>query len=259
MSNNKNIGITGRRVRRTKVEIEVSLFEAADYIVGQFGFSGLTVTGLCQQAKIEPPVFYNRYKDIDDFIDIYVRNYDYWLRDTVKVNLDFHSASPVENLTNLMNDLIDSLVSNIPMQKLIAWEINEINHITKRTAQGRDLTATQIIEYFINAFKYCNIRYDYSVSLIIGGLYYLIIHRNLGTFNFIDFKKKESIDGLKHTLRLIIEKIFDDYNPSVKGDNLGSKNDEMINVAKELIANNVDYEIIKNATKLNEALLKSLY
>lgn len=245
-----------KRLRRTKVEIEKLLFDAATKIIEKSGFSSLTVTGIIQQAKVDPPVFYNRYTDLEDFIEKYVRNYDYWLRDSIDISVKGSNA--IKNMESILYELIDSLVKNVPMQKLIAWEMNEINHITQRTAMARDLTSRYIIDHFMAELKDCSVRYDYSLALFVGGLYYLIIHRNLGTFNYIDFAKQESIDEMKRNLSLILYKVFSDYNTSTQ--TTSNKDKQQMNmVAKELIASNVDYEIIKKATKLNDSVLKSLY
>lgn len=247
---------TPKRFRRSKREIEKSLFDAATRIIEKSGFPGLTVTGIIQQAKVDPPVFYNRYTGIEDFIEKYVRNYDYWLRDALHVSLK--GDNPVKEMEKILNELIDSLVDNVPMQKLIAWEMNENNYITRRAAQARDLTSGQIIDYFMDALKGCSARFDYSLAILIGGLYYLIIHRDLGTFNYIDFSKEEAIVELKKNLSLILYKVFDDYNTSAENtpdkDNL-----QMMQVARELIKNNVDRDIIKKATGLSAAVLRSLY
>lgn len=245
-----------KRARRSKSEIENSLFEATGRIIERVGFPGLTVTELLAEAKIDPPVFYNRYEDIDDLIERYVKNYDYWLRETIEVTSI--EDDPVEAMSTILNELIDSLIGNIPMQKLIAWEMNESNRITRRTAQARDLTSSLVIYHFTDALKNCSVKYDHTLSLIIGGLYYLIIHRNLGTFNFIDFSRKESIDNLKENLSVILRKLFDDYVPS-SNSKPQAKDHSMEDVARELIKNNVDYKIIKKATKLSDTKLKALY
>jgi AcrR family transcriptional regulator len=120
--NGKGNNPAKKRYRRTKIGIEKLFFDAATKIIEKHG---LTVTGIAHVATIEPPVFYNRYKDIEDFIEKYVRNYDYWLRDTI--NFISRSNNPLENMEIILNGLIDSLAENIPMQKLIAWEMNENN------------------------------------------------------------------------------------------------------------------------------------
>lgn len=255
MSNIPQNKDTSRRVRRTKEEIEKTMFDAATKIIKKSGFPGLTVTGLVKYAKIEPPVFYNRYKDLEEFIDVYVRNYDYWLRDTI--NLDYTHQTPVENMVYMFDEFIDSLVDNIPMQKLIAWEMTEKNHITERTAQARDYTSKNIIEYFQNAFKDSVIPFDYSVAVLIGGVYYLIIHRDVGTFNFLDFSKPESIEDLKKWIREIIYKIFGD-SATNKVNAVDSAGEQISQIALELSRNKVDYDIIKKATNLSDATLQSI-
>ena len=37
-----------------------------------------------RQAEIEPVQFYNRYADLNKFIDEYVKKYEYWFSDIVK-------------------------------------------------------------------------------------------------------------------------------------------------------------------------------
>lgn len=249
-----------KRNRRTKLEIEESILNAATQIIKESGFSGLTVTGISQYAEIEPPVFYNRYNNLDDFINTYVRSFDYWLQDTA--NFDITKEEPVENFVQVINEFIDSLIDNILMQKLIAWELAECNQITKRTAQVRDVNSLLIVDYFNKFLSTPDIRFDYVSAILIGGLYYIIMHRNLSRFNFIDFQKEESINNLKKHLRLIIYKIFGtETTLSSSNDNTESGNykNQMVEVAKELIKNNVDYYIIQKATKLSNKVLKSLY
>ena len=64
-----------RRKRRSAKDIKESIINAA---------TNLTVTGIMRQAEIEPVQFYNRYDDLNKFIDEYVKKYDYWFSDIVK-------------------------------------------------------------------------------------------------------------------------------------------------------------------------------
>ena len=112
-----------QRYRRTRANLEQDIITAAEQLIGEKGFCRLKLTELCERAKIESPVFYNRYEDIDDFVEKFVRNYDYWLSDNV--TLDTKNLSPVENMNHIIQTLIDSLAANPVMQKLIAWELNE--------------------------------------------------------------------------------------------------------------------------------------
>ena len=73
-----------RRKRRSTKDIEESIINAATRFIETEGFSNLTVTSIMRQAEIEPVQFYNRYDDLNKFIDEYVKKYDYWFSDIVK-------------------------------------------------------------------------------------------------------------------------------------------------------------------------------
>lgn len=202
MDNNK------RRKRRTKKDLENDIHNAAIKVISEVGFSGLTATKILQEAQADPPVFYNRYHDISDFIDKFVRLYDYWFNDSISV--DLKKGNAVKNIEDIVVGLIDVLYSNDCMQKLIAWELNEDNFITRRTSQNRDNNSASLIEYFNEEFKNSSVNFNVVLGVIIGGIYYLIIHRKLATFNNIDYTKPESLEMLKDNTRLMLRKLFDD-------------------------------------------------
>ena len=242
-----------KRVRRTKKDIESRLFNGALAVIEEVGFSNLTIKALAKRAEIEPPVFYNRYHDMEDFVDKFVRKYDYWLGDTVKYSI---KNDPMDDMSNILTNLVDALIESPAMQQLLAWEQSEDNHITRRTAQNREFNSKQAIEYFSDALKDCDVNFKFATAIMIGGIYYLIIHRKRSTFNLIDYTKKENIVELKENIQKMLRKIFNDYED--KRPLAASSDAEVIEIAKKMITHKVDFEIIKDSTGLNEQVLKSL-
>jgi len=242
---------TPKRHRRKKADLEQDLFNAANKIIKKYGFTGLTMSRLMREAKAENAVFYNRYKDMNDFLDKFVRNYDYWLNDSIHLDDEAH---PLENAKNIMVGLIDSLLENTTMQKLIAWEMNEKNFITQRAAQNRDNNSRLLIEYFGKTFANSKVSFNVGTAVMLGGIYYLIIHRELGTFNDIDYSTPEGIARLKHDIPLMVEQLYKDHQ------NDGAENNSKeIEIARRLIKNNVEREIIKDSTGLTDEILDTLY
>lgn len=239
---------SNKRVRRTKANLEKGLFEAAINVIGKVGFQELTVTSLMKEAKAEAPVFYNRYTDMTDFIDKFVRNYDYWLNDSVQI--DAKNYTPIENMQDIMIDLVDQLADNVCMQKLLAWEMSDNNFITRRTAQNRDNNSESLISYFKTSLKNYDQHSTATIAILIGGIYYLVIHREVGTFNGIDFSTKEGMNTLKSALIDITEKLFQDtfLCPSK----------EAQRIAIELMKNGVSTDVIQRSTGLSENLIISL-
>ena len=66
-----------KRYRRTKADIAEDIRKAAVDQILKNGFSSSLVTEIIKKAKIEPPVFYNRYKDLDEFFSEFVKSCDY--------------------------------------------------------------------------------------------------------------------------------------------------------------------------------------
>lgn len=243
-----------KRVRRKKEALEDDLFNAANTIIAKVGFTGLTVTQLLKEAKADPPVFYNRYKDINDFIDKFVRTYDYWLNDSVSLNEK--DLTPTKNAQVILRKQIDSLLENTCMQKLLAWELNEDNIITRRTSQNRDNNSGHLIEYFEENFKKCEVNFNVGIAILTGGIYYLIIHRKMATFNKINFDSPEGINLLKDNLSIMIDKIYGDYNKS-QTSTIGIEQNT-IDIAKKLLNLDVDIKTIQQATELSEEVILSL-
>lgn len=236
-----------QRYRRTRANLEQDIITAAEQLIGEKGFSRLKLTELCERAKIESPVFYNRYEDIDDFVEKFVRNYDYWLSDNV--TLDTKNLSPVENMNHIIQTLIDSLAANPVMQKLIAWELNENTYVTRRTAQHRDNNSQELIHYFENQLKANDINFNVGCAILIGGVYYLIMHKDLATFNNIDFSTDEGMQMLKETVSKMIYKLFG----TTRG-RAASTTEKLTSqrIARNLLQSGVDRDTILKATGLSE-------
>lgn len=110
-----------RRKRRSAKDIKESIINAATHLIETEGFSNLTVTGIMRQAEIEPVQFYNRYDDLNRFIDEYVKKYDYWFSDIVKSQKQ--SSNDKELYINILIGLFQSLSGNKVMQELLKWEL----------------------------------------------------------------------------------------------------------------------------------------
>ena len=125
------------RYRRTKADITEDIRKAAVDQVMKRGFSSSLVTEIIKKAKIEPPVFYHRYKNIDEFYSEFVKGCDYWFSDIADKAMK-GSDNPKEQFLDLMEGLQEALKEKSVMHELLRWEIAEGNDTTKRTATLRE-------------------------------------------------------------------------------------------------------------------------
>ncbi len=248
-----------KRVRRTAEDIDKDILTAAGILIKEHGFAHVTTSAVLECAKVEPNVFYKRFKDLDDLFDKYVRQYDYWLNDSF--NFDKVRFKPIENCENLLLGLVDALNGNEIMQKLLAWEITELNYITERTSSNRERHSHPLIDYFQDTYSDPKLDIRVVSALLIAGIYYLCLHKRLSSFCEVDFNTPEGIELLKNNITEIVKRV---YQNSPNGIKKGSRpvtppdSNPVYSIAKSLWEQGVDREIILTSTGLTPEELERL-
>lgn len=187
-----------RRPRRSKADIEEAINKAAVAQIKKKGFSLALVTDIVKRAKIEPIVFYNRYKNLDEFYDEFVKNYDYWLSDLVRDSME--EIGSEEGYSNILEKLLTNLMQEEIMTELLRWEIAEGNHITERTSRLREFHAIELINSYSELYHRENFDIPAITAILVAGIYYLVLHKDRSTFAGIDIN---TIPGKRRMLRAI--------------------------------------------------------
>ena len=190
-----------KRIRRTKKELEDALWATLEKQIIEKGVDNITITGLAKEAGFEPLVIYNRFQNMDDLLETYARKYDYWLNDIFKISKE---NTPKENIKKLLTGLINDLYDNEIMQRLLLWGLNDTHRITRRMAQIREIDNSELIQYFNSELK----DFDGTGSLMIAGIYYLILHRKISTFANIDYNTPQGKEFMIQTVENIIDKLY---------------------------------------------------
>lgn len=222
------------RYRRTKADIMEDIRKAAVDQILKRGFSASLVTEIIKKAKIEPPVFYHRYKDLDEFYSEFVKGYDYWFSDIADKAMK-SSDNPKNQFANLMVGLQEALKEKSVMQELLRWEIAENNEITKRTASLREMFTLPLAEKYKALFKDTCVDFVALASLLIGGLYYLNLHKERSSFCAIDMTKEEGFERINKSINTFTEIMF----------SFLEHRDTKENVAERMRAKGIDEQTIK--------------
>lgn len=196
----------GRRPKRTKAQIDDCINHAAVAEIVEKGFSDTILYGIIKRAKIEPVVFYNRYKSLELFYDEFVKSKDYWFVDLLK-EIDEPQLSKDE-LTKILVSLIDALDKDSVMLELLRWEVASENPTTRRSAALREFHTLPLAKDYENLFKNTEVDMLSLCALVIGGIYYLELHKNLSPFSGIDLKTEEGKNRIKGALRSFVNILF---------------------------------------------------
>lgn len=178
-----------RRPRRSKADIEAAIMRAAVAQIKKKGFSMALVTDIVKRANIEPIVFYNRYKNLDEFYDSFVKRYDYWMSDFVRDIAE--SVIAESGYDQALSQLLDNLMEDSIVIELLRWEVAEGTHITERTARLREMDCMSLIERNKGALEGYGIDLVAITSLIVAGVYFMVLHKDRSTFGGIDLNDPE--------------------------------------------------------------------
>lgn len=198
------------RIRRTKATIIEDIRKAAVESVLKRGFSGTLVSEIIKKAKIEPVVFYNRYKNLEEFFNEFVKGYDYWFSDVAKEANK--QEKPYDQFIALIEGLQECMIEKSVMQELIRWEIAEGNDITKRTASIREMFTLPLAEKYDDLFKNSGIDFVAIATIIVSGLYYLYLHKDRSTFCNIDMNTEEGRNRVNQAIKFLSELLFSKRN-----------------------------------------------
>lgn len=205
-----------KRYRRKNVDIKADIAKAAESLIKKKGFASMLVTELIKKARIEPLVFYNRYDNLSDFYDEFVRQYDYWFKD-ILTGIEFPADSEA-GYVSILKDVQKALHDKSVMLELLRWEIAEGNETTVRTAMLREMHTMPLVDAYGAKFK--NIDVVALSALVIGGIYYLNLHRDRSKFSDIDLSTEQGQARIEKALEEFGHIIFhyqelDDYKRAV--------------------------------------------
>ncbi len=204
MENNETV--KPKRFRRTKKSIEAGILRGAVEEVEAYGFSDSMVTGIMRRAQIEPPVFYNRYKDLGEFFGEFVKGYDYWFSDIAEAAAREETSR--KQYKTLLGGLLHSLKDRSVMLELLRWEVAQNNKTTRRTATLREEFTQPLTEKYEKLFADTDIDIAALSSLLIGGIYYLSLHRDASNFCGIDMTSDEGVERIARALEKVSDILF---------------------------------------------------
>lgn len=197
-----------RRPRRTKASIIESINNAAIEQIKLNGFSNVLVTDIIKHAKIEPIVFYNHYENLDAFMSEFVKKYDYWFSD-ILTDIK-HQATHKKTLTKILQHLFQELNNDSVMLELLRWEVANSNNTTTRTAMLREVHILPLVKDYEGHFKEKGIDIAALTALIIGGLYYLSLHKDRSSFSGIDINTPEGVMRILNAIDFFVGEIYED-------------------------------------------------
>lgn len=186
------------------------LINAVGKVLKSKGYIGLTATNIAKAAGLSRRLITIYFDSVDDLVEIYVRNKDYWAAASGKVEKmmnENESRDIKKMIDNILQNQLDYFYDNPEMQKLILWEISEKTKIMYDVCEKRERLGSKIFQLADKEFESKDIR---AVSaLLVAGIYYMVLHAKSTDTLFceIDINQPEGMKRIKNAISLILENI----------------------------------------------------
>lgn len=207
--------------QRNKERTKEKLIDAVGRILLRDGYKGLGINKVAKEAGVDKKLIYRYYDDLDGLVNAYCRTRDFWsiFNDVVSVNIDSVQEDGAQNLAkNLLQDLLSHFEKMKEAQKIILWEISEKSNPLKQLSYERETLGTELFKLTDAWFEGSKIDIRACFSIMLAGVYYLVLHSNAigGEFCEIDLKKatgkKRVENGINQLLSLCYDFVKNEKN-----------------------------------------------
>lgn len=149
MKENQSTKGTLRR-RRTNKQVQADILSAVGRILQEKDFTHITLMDIAREAKTDPNVVLRQFGSLEQVFDCYIRTIDYWMHDLFgNKALKRGERSALERMFARMTDF---LYNSPEMQRLLVWEITDVNDTTCRAAANRETYYREAYEAYERHF-----------------------------------------------------------------------------------------------------------
>ena len=196
---------------KNKEETKRRLIQAVGERIKSAGIYGMKISHVAKLAQVDRKLIYRYFGSIDNLIEAYVVENDYWMiyaENMKKLIRENSYAGSQELITAVLQNQFKYFMSEKEMQRLILLELSTNSPIMKSIHNVRESMGQEFLELTDKHFQGSkNVNFRAIGALLVGGIYYTILHTvyNGGKFTDIDIT---SDDGQKEMLKAI-EQIVD--------------------------------------------------
>ncbi|MBB5637594.1 AcrR family transcriptional regulator [Pedobacter cryoconitis] len=195
---------------RNKEKTRLKLLNAVGEIIRTEGYKGLGVNNIATKAKADKKLIYLYFESVDKLVEAYVRQKDYWetFSEGIQILIEEHKGNFGKDLASkILVDQFNFFLQAEEMQKVILWEISEKNELMREIADARETLGNELFKLTDPQFENTNVDIRAIQALLIGGIYYLVLHAksNGSTFCGIDINEQTGQQRIINSLKQVVE------------------------------------------------------
>lgn len=201
---------------RDKARTQDRLINTVGAVLEQRGYAGLTLANVGKASGLDRKNIYNYFGNFETLIKAYIDKKEFWkVESKNKIEQILQDTGKINNkqITELLQEQFDTLVSDPGLQKIIHWEMAENSELLRTVADDREKVGEELFEILEKDFIGNEQKMRSSFAIILGGIYYLTIHAssNGSTICGIDINQEHGADVVKETIKEMISFVFEKY------------------------------------------------
>ncbi|GAA4910173.1 TetR/AcrR family transcriptional regulator [Mucilaginibacter defluvii] len=195
---------------RNKELTKRKLMDAVGEILRKEGYAGLGVNKVAKQAGVTKKLIYDYFdRNFNNLIEAYILETDYWMMfaDKVKELTERHQFTDNQKLiTDILQNQFRYFYLDKQLQELIIWELTAKSPLMRSIHHVRESLGQQLFEMTDTHFKKTNINFRAVAALLVGGIYYSILHtrHNGGRFSDLDVSTEQGREEMLEAIEMII-------------------------------------------------------
>jgi AcrR family transcriptional regulator len=174
---------------KNKAETKRRLILAVGEIVKEEGFSGLKISTIAKKAEVDRKLIYRYFGGLNYLIESYVVENDYWMlfADNMKKMIQESKFTSSEQLiTAVLQNQFKFFFTEKDMQRLILWELSADSPLMRSIHNVRETMGQKFLELTDLHFKDSTVNFRAVAALLVGGIYYTVLHTKFIGGNFTD-------------------------------------------------------------------------
>ena len=197
------------RIRRSKEEIDQLLMNAVCKVINEMGFSNLGINTVSEVATVEKAYIYRNFDSFENLLERYFAQHSFWERFILqKVKQEQEHANLQDIVTTYLSEMYKTMDQNEELESLIRWEVAEPTPYVMEQAKKRESETKEVRQKIASFSEANNIDAEAMVSIVLGGLFFLVLHKNNPPFFGIEVSKREGKKRIVKALEQLTEMIF---------------------------------------------------
>ncbi len=185
-----------------------NLIIAIGEILEQKGHSGLRVNAIARHLGRDKNLIRYYFHSLNNLKKTYIKEKDYWPLFFEQYQLD--KPADKDGIKRLFIKLLREnylfFKKDKEMQKIILWQISEDNPLLRSISDAREEGGEKLLRLTDPFFKNTKINFRSIVALLLGGIYYIVLHSgtNGSKVSGLDINNELDSKSLYETIGQII-------------------------------------------------------